>query len=218
MLPAAFLAPIIHEWTKAIVSTALGDPTPKNTGFLTPNPFKYFEPIGFMFILVFGYGWARPVPTAALHYRDRQQGIILTYTIPVLVNLLLGIAAVIGVRFMAYNILGPLPSHFFFSFRGFSSFLPVLYGVSIQYSVAMYILAHFAFINISLALFNIIPVFPLAANKLLLTFSRPDNIARFSHYEKPMQVILILGMAFGFVQMILVPAARGIVNFAWGLF
>ena len=63
MLPAAFLVPVIHEWVKAMVSTALGDPAPGRHGFLTANPFKYFEPIGFFFILLFGFGWGRPVPT-----------------------------------------------------------------------------------------------------------------------------------------------------------
>ena len=54
LLPAAFLAPVIHEMVKALISTAQGDPAPRRHGFLTANPFKYFEPIGFIFIMVFG--------------------------------------------------------------------------------------------------------------------------------------------------------------------
>jgi len=94
MFPGAFFAPVIHEFTKARVSAALGDPTPKRHGFLTYNPFKFFEPIGFIFMLAFrGVGWGQPVPTSPLHYKDRRKGVLLTYTVPMFVNLLVGLLA-----------------------------------------------------------------------------------------------------------------------------
>ena len=54
LLPAAFFAPVIHESVKALCSAKLGDPTPKSKGFITGNPLKYFEPIGFICIMIFG--------------------------------------------------------------------------------------------------------------------------------------------------------------------
>jgi len=212
MLPAAFLAPVIHEWVKALVSTALGDPAPRRHGYLTANPLRYFEPIGFMFVLLFGFGWGRPVPTTALHYKNRQRDIILTYMIPVLANLLLGVAAIAGVGVIITRIYGSVTFSEFAFLIYFPFFLPELYQVGI------FILAHFAFVNINLALFNLIPVYPLAANKLLITFSSPDNIARFNHYEKPMQIILILLLAFGIIPNMLLPISNWISVRAWGLF
>ena len=211
MLPAAFLAPVIHEWVKAIVSTVQGDPTPRNTGHLTLNPFKYFEPIGFVFVLLFGVGWGKPTPTAALHYKNRQRGVVITYTVPALVNLLLGIGAVMCVNLMLGRVNGDAHYSFLFVLINFSRWMPD------AYYIALIVLSHFAYINILLALFNLIPVYPLAANKLLLLFCRPENIARINHYEKPMQIILILALAFGFVFRVLQPIANTIARFAWGL-
>ncbi|MCL2378334.1 MAG: site-2 protease family protein [Defluviitaleaceae bacterium] len=211
LLPAAFLVPVIHEWVKALVSTAQGDPAPKTHGYLTVNPLKYFEPVGFLFIMLFGFGWGRPVPTTALHYRNRQRGVILTYMIPVLVNLLLGVAAVIGVKMMAANMFGPLNYYRFFVLVHFNV-LP-----SDIYQLGILLLANFAYVNINLALFNLIPIYPMAANKLLLTFSSPDNIARFNHYEKPMQIMLILLLAFGILRGVIEPITNMIVRFSWGL-
>ena len=217
MLPAAFLVPVIHEWVKAMVSTAQGDPAPRKHGYLTLNPFRYFEPIGFLFIMMFGFGWGRPVPTTALHYRDRRRGIILTYTIPVLVNLLLGVGSLVII-----NIL--------FADTGSNQFQLLIHQwrmIPHAPSIGVIMLAHFAALNINMALFSLIPVYPLAANKLLLTFSSPDNIARLNHYEKPMQIILVLLMVFGFqglfmggpgiVPMVLSNITGRISDIVWGL-
>ena len=214
MLPAAFLAPVIHEWVKAIVSTAQGDPTPRNTGHLTANPFKFFEPIGFVFILLFGFGWGKPTPTTALHYKDRQRGVIITHTVPVLVNLLLGIVAVMGIHMLlSWRGFPPHILHYsrFFFLRNFSEW------TSYPFDTVLIMLSHFAFINICLALFNLIPVYPLAANRLLLLFSSPENIARINHYEKPMQIILILLLAFGVVPRVIYPMALWIITLSWGI-
>jgi len=218
LLPAAFLVPVIHEWVKALVSTAQGDPAPRKHGFLTANPFRYFEPIGFMFILLFGFGWGRPVPTTALHYRDRKRGVILTYTIPVLVNLLLGIIAVVGVNMLAAGMEWPAGMHWPGHYSTFFLFADNWFWVSDANYIVALILAHFAFININMALFSLIPVFPLAANKLLITFSRPDTIARLNHYEKPMQIVLILMLAFGIIPNMFAPISRMVIRMSWGLF
>ena len=98
LLPGALLAPIIHEWVKAMTSTALGDPTPRNAGYL--NPLKCFEPIGFFFMLSFHVGWGRPVPTSPLHYKDRRMGTILVQIVPILTNLLIGMLTVFALQFM----------------------------------------------------------------------------------------------------------------------
>jgi len=225
MLPAAFLAPVIHEWVKAMVSTAQGDPAPRKHGFLTANPFKYFEPIGFMFILLFGFGWGRPVPTTALHYRNRQRGVLVTYTIPVLVNLLLGVVAIVGVSILASGM--AFPAHINERhFNTFFLFIANWYWRPDSSYVVANMLAHFAFININLALFNLIPVYPLAANKLLLTFSNPDTIAKLNHYEKPMQIILIILLAFGgfglggsggIIPRVILPITSRIIAVFWGI-
>ena len=213
MLPAAFLVPVIHEWVKAVASTAQGDPTPRSTGHLTLNPLKYFEPIGFVFMLIFAVGWGNPTPTAALHYKNRQRGVVITYMTPVLVTLLLGMGAVMGVNVMLSRAMGfPVPYAVLFF-----HLLPYAQWTTNLYDIAIILLAHFAYMSICVALFNLIPVYPMAANKLLLTFSRPDTIARVTHYEKPMQIILILLLFFWFVMRVIHPITVWLIRFAWGL-
>jgi len=212
MLPAAFLVPVIHEMVKAICSALQGDPVPKNTGRLTLNPFKHFDPIGFVFILLFGFGWGNPTPTAALHYKNRQQGVLITYLVPVLVNLLLGVGAVIVVAIMTTSTNLQMEGHF-----AFWLYINTPIFTTDVYLLALILLSHFAFINICIALFNIIPVYPLAANKILLQFSRPDTIAKINHYEKPMQIVLILLLAFGLINQILSPIAMHIIRLVWGV-
>jgi len=210
MLPAAFLVPVIHEWVKAMVSTAQGDPTPRQHGFVTLNPFRYFEPVGFLFVLLFGFGWGNPTPTAALHYKNRQQGVVITYVTPVLINLLLGIGAVIGVNILLNIHYGQVNYNMFFlSIR-------MAMWTSDPYYIAILVLSHFAMVNINIALFNLLPVYPLAANRLLLLFSRPDTIARVNHYEKPMQIAMIVMLAFNIIAMILSPILHIIVRIVWG--
>jgi len=212
MLPAAFLAPVIHEWVKAICSTLQGDPSPRNHGFLTLNPLRYFEPIGFLFILLFGFGWGNPTPTAALHYRDRRRGTLVTHAVPILVNLLLGMGAAVGVAVLATQVYGPMHyTNLTHVFVNFPFMVPNFYFASIL------MLSHFAVVNINLALFNLIPVYPMAANKLMLVFSAPETIARVSHNEKPMQVILLILLILGVVRWVLNPITVRIVAIAWGI-
>ncbi len=60
-IPAIMVATTIHEFTRAAVSTALGDKIPKEEGRLTLNPIKHFEPIGLILMLACGFGWGKPV-------------------------------------------------------------------------------------------------------------------------------------------------------------
>ena len=67
-IPAVIIAATVHEFTRAAVSTVLGDKKPKNEGRLTLNPVKHFEPIGFILMWATGFGWGKPVNTSALFY------------------------------------------------------------------------------------------------------------------------------------------------------
>lgn len=71
MIPAVLLAFTFHEYAHAITADRLGDKTPRFQGRLTLNPIAHIDPIGFILILVMGFGWAKPVqtnPSAFKHY------------------------------------------------------------------------------------------------------------------------------------------------------
>ncbi|MCL2187637.1 MAG: site-2 protease family protein [Defluviitaleaceae bacterium] len=207
LLPGAFFAPIIHEWVKAFTSTRLGDPTPRKHGFLTLNPLKFIEPVGFLMALYFGgFGWGQPVPTAALHYKNRRQGVLITYITPILANLLLGIAAIMAVSWLAG---GPLDA-FLMARR-----LYMPHWIWDTQWIIMLMLFSFAQCNIFLALFNLLPVHPLAMSKILQLYASPDTLVKLNHYEKPMQIIMILALVFGFVRMLFAPVWQIILQIGW---
>jgi Zn-dependent protease len=189
----------------------LGDPTPRNRGFLTANPFRYFEPIGFLLMLFFnGFGWGKPVPTAALHYKNRRRGVLITHLTPIAVNLLLGAAAIATVSLLAN---GPLDA-FLFVRRVYIN----VWEADVQW-ITMLVLIAFAQCNIFLALFNLIPVYPLAGSKILQLYARPDTLVKLNHYEKLTQMLLILALVFprpfGVVGYIFNPVFELILRNAW---
>lgn len=70
-IPGILIAFTFHEYAHAFVADRLGDKTPKFQGRLTLNPMAHIDPIGFILILILGFGWARPVqtnPSAYKHY------------------------------------------------------------------------------------------------------------------------------------------------------
>ena len=225
LLPGAFLAPVIHEFVKARVSASFGDPLPGKTGFLTLNPFKYAEPIGFFLMMFFQVGWGQPVPTSPLYYRDRRKGIILTYTTPIVANLLIGMVTLLVLRILSGSLLEWAGGYGFearsllnWSFitmvglpweagiiRAYASDVPL--QVRIVFGVIRAVVM-FGMLNIRLAIFNLLPVFPLAMSKLLHLFVSPETSMRFTHYEKPIQMILILFLAFNVIEGIISPISN----------
>ena len=74
--PVVLLAIVCHECAHGWVSYKFGDPTAKNSGRLTLNPFKHLDPIGALCMLFFHVGWANPVPINPMYYKNRKKGMI----------------------------------------------------------------------------------------------------------------------------------------------
>ena len=70
MIPAILIAFAFHEFAHAFVADKLGDDTPRYEGRLTLNPANHIEPAGFLMIIIFGFGWAKPVRTNPSAYRN----------------------------------------------------------------------------------------------------------------------------------------------------
>lgn len=95
IIPAILLAFTFHEYAHAIVAVKLGDDTPKYQGRLTLNPFAHVDIVGFIMILLVGFGWARPVETNPQAFKNYYRDDLKVSIAGPLANLLIGFISVI---------------------------------------------------------------------------------------------------------------------------
>ncbi len=97
-LPAVLLALSFHEMCHAFAANKLGDPTARSLGRMTLNPFKHIDPIGFICMLLFHFGWANPVPINTRYFKKPRRDMALSSAAGPLSNLLLGIISALVLR------------------------------------------------------------------------------------------------------------------------
>lgn len=200
-IPAAFFALALHEMVKASCSAMQGDPTPERHGLLRCNPIKRLEPIGFIITVIFGFGWGRPTPTSPLYYQDRKKGILITNVTPSLVNFSIGllVALFVGILNIAevQAVLNTSPQISFIA-SGFFTFLTV-----------------FAHCSVNIAIFNMIPIPPMDAAKILQLYVSPNTAVKLAQNERLLQLVLMMLILMGIVTAIILPITNTLVNAAW---
>jgi Zn-dependent protease len=77
MIPVLLISLTIHEYSHGYVAYRLGDPTAKNEGRLSLNPFRHLDPVGTIMMIIARIGWAKPVPINPSYFRDPKKGTIL---------------------------------------------------------------------------------------------------------------------------------------------
>lgn len=185
-IPGILIATTIHEFTRALVSTILGDNYPKSQKRLTLNPAKHFEPIGFLLMFYSGgFGWGKPVETSALYYKNRKRDTLLVAILPSVVNFILGIVFM-GV-YAAFRNNGGNP-----------------------YLVAF--LNYLAYYNMGLAIYNILPVAPMDCVKVLAVLMPANQYFKYMQNEKLIQMIFLFLMFFGLVTGLMDTVIYGVLN------
>ena len=89
LIPAVLLSLSFHEFSHGYVAFKLGDPTAKQAGRLTLNPLAHIDPLGTLCMLIFRFGWAKPVPVNVMYFKDRKKGMAITAAAGPISNLLL---------------------------------------------------------------------------------------------------------------------------------
>jgi Zn-dependent protease len=153
-IPAAIIGLTIHEYSHAFMSYRLGDSTAKEQGRLTLNPIKHIDPIGFLLIIVAGFGWAKPVQFNPEKLKNKHRDEILISLAGPLSNLFTGIL-IVGIARILYV----------FPYFGQSSS-----GLQI-----VNLLVVWAVINFGLFVFNLIPIPPLDGSHIYMTFLKEIN-------------------------------------------
>ncbi|WMI81667.1 site-2 protease family protein [Anaerotignum sp. MB30-C6] len=189
-VPGMIVATTIHEFTRAAVSSALGDNLPKSKGRLTLNPAKHFEPIGFLLLFYSGgFGWGKPVETSGLYYKNRKRDTLLVATLPSLVNLFLGMI-----------------------FLSLYTHLPM---GNIYTSV---ILNYLCYYNVGLAVYNILPVAPMDCVKVLSVTLPANRYFQYLQYEKIIQFLFLLLLFLGLLGGIFGGITNFLINFLGKIF
>lgn len=166
----------IHEFAHAWTATQFGDPTPEQNGRLTLNPLAHLDLMGSLLLLAAGFGWAKPVPVNPYLLRRRSPSALMWVSLAgPMSNFLLAILGAIPFR------LGIVSLERAFADTG--SRLP-------NFDQIMF---YFIVINLSLMLFNLIPVAPLDGDKIAEYFL-PPNIGVYFDRIRPYGPIILFGL------------------------
>jgi Zn-dependent protease len=175
-LPGLLTAIIFHELAHGLTAYWLGDPTAKDAGRLTLNPIRHIDPVGFLFMLVFRFGWAKAVPINPMNFKNRKRDTILVSIAGVTVNFIIAI------------ILGAV----------------LVYG-NVTNQTAIDILGIGMWYNIMLGVFNLLPFPPLDGSKVVASLLPVKMEYYFYKYERYFYIILLGLIATDMVQRILGP-------------
>lgn len=179
-----FLTLPVHEFAHGFVAVKLGDNTPKWQHRLTLNPFAHIDYLGSLCILLFGFGWAKPVSVNARNFDNPKMGMAIVAFAGPLSNIVMSILALL---------LGNV-------------FLLLSITVAELFVYAYYILFYLAQINISLAVFNLLPIPPLDGSRLLFAFLPDKYYFKVMQYERfiffGLMILLYVGVLDGPISLL----------------
>lgn len=177
LLPILIFSLCFHEFSHGYIAYKLGDHTAARNGRLTLNPLAHLDPIGSLMILFVGFGWAKPVPVNPVNFSNPHLDMMKVAFAGPASNLLLAFTG--GLIMRLVNIFGLLQSEMF---------IQTLY--------------FFIFINISLAVFNMIPVAPLDGSQIfgnMISKNNPELAWKLQMYgPKILMGIILIGMVTPF--------------------
>lgn len=161
-LASVFLCLTIHESCHGLAAYALGDPTAKRAHRLSLNPLRHIDWIGFVMMIVAGFGWAKPVPVNPNYFRKPKQGMAVTALAGPVSNLLLAVLF-LGIGKVIYL------------------YAPYSEGMNVFFEWCLFTVAP---MSVGMGLFNLIPIPPLDGSKVLAMFLPNSAYGQLMRYER----------------------------------
>ena len=158
----------VHEFSHALAAAKLGDETAKNLGRLTLNPLAHVSGLGFLMLVMVGFGWGKPVPFNPLNLKDKRLGPMFISIAGPLSNLVLAIIGIVAMKVLFLSQILP-PENLLIQFLNL-----------------------FIIINLILMIFNLLPIPPLDGSKILYAILHDRKYQPFVYsYEKNGPLILL---------------------------
>lgn len=199
MIVPVLLALTVHEYAHGLAAWKLGDDTAKREGRLTLNPISHLDPIGTLMLFLFKFGWAKPVPFDPRNFRNPARDTTLVALAGPVSNFLTAAALTILLRILIeVN---------FFNFFAQGTAQNIL--LIIQYGIL---------INISLGIFNLIPIPPLDGFKVLAYFLPSQIVSKIYQNNMIVMFAFLVLLASGVMGKVLLPAVYGFMNMLRWLF
>lgn len=166
----ALICITLHELAHGYVAYRLGDDTAKRAGRLTLNPLRHIDIMGLLMMIVFKFGWAKPVPVNMWKFKNPKKGMAITAAAGPIANLLIALV--------------------FLFLYGFLFALVHRPGRSLNWLLEMLYIT--AYLSIALAIFNIIPIPPLDGSKVLFSCISDRSYTKLMYYERYGMIILLV--------------------------
>ena len=144
LIPALVFSLSFHEFAHAWMAYRLGDNTAARLGRLTLNPISHLDPVGSLALLLMGFGWAKPVPVDPRYLENPKQDMVKVAAAGPISNIILAVVAALALR--------------------------LLFSTDLLTNNIKTFLIIFMQINITLAVFNLLPVSPLDGSQILTPF------------------------------------------------
>lgn len=166
----------LHELSHGAVAYMLGDDTAKRAGRLTLNPIRHIDPWGLVMMVLFRFGWAKPVPVNMYKFKKPRQGMAVTALAGPMANLIIA-----AVFIFLYGLL----------------YRP-LYVQGGSFAKAVFeMVSTTGYLSLALAVFNLIPISPLDGSKILFSFLSDSAYDKLMRYERYGMIVLMLLVVSG---------------------
>ena len=180
-VPIALIALSVHETAHGYIAYKLGDPTAYNYGRLSLNPIKHIDPIGFGCMILFGFGWAKPVPINTRYFKKPKRDTALTAAAGPISNLLLALLFAILLRI---------------EFEVFTRVAVSEFSVQALDWLAEFLTLGIE-LNIGLAVFNLIPIPPFDGSRIFLAMLPTNLYFNIMKAEKVLYIVLLVALFLG---------------------